>query len=96
VSIRQVLPLSIVSLIALAGCASLDTEGLERQIEQSIANQAAGYKVEVSCPEDVDAGEGNNFDCTVVGENGNKATIRVIQEDGEGDVRWEISEDIDE
>jgi hypothetical protein len=81
-------------ILALGACAPLDTDGLEAQIEQSIARQAGGFKVEVDCPDDVKAEKGNNFECTVVAENGSRATIRVIQEDGEGDVRWEITEDI--
>jgi len=84
--------LLVVSL-AVVGCGSseapviLDTEKVERAIEQSILAQR-GKRARVSCPSGVHQKQGLTFSCTAV-LGGEDTRFVVTQRDGAGRVRYE-------
>jgi hypothetical protein len=93
---RQLLLLACV-LVTLTACTRyLDMDEVESELEQGVAQRTDGVNVEVDCPDDIEAKQGENFECTATAEDGTRAKIEVFQEDDEGNVRWEITELLDE
>jgi Domain of unknown function (DUF4333) len=81
----------------LTGCTRyLDTTEVESELEKGVAQRADGLDVQVDCPDDIEAKQGENFECTATADDGSKAKIEVTQEDDKGNVRWKITELIDE
>jgi hypothetical protein len=88
----------IVGAATLAGCGGstktvtvsrviLDTEKVERSIEQSILAQRH-FRAVVSCPSGVHQGKGLTFECVATLANGRKTRFRVSQRDGRGAVTY--------
>jgi hypothetical protein len=85
-------------LLAVAACSAefsvggdrLDTELLEEQIAQGVADQLGVQLTSVECPDDVAVEAGDEFECTWTDEAGDSGPVRVIQEDDQGNVSWEI------
>ncbi|MDZ7577678.1 MAG: DUF4333 domain-containing protein [Candidatus Nanopelagicales bacterium] len=78
--------------IGIASCSVtpiLDTGKAEGEIEKGILQQA-GVAVAVDCPEGIIAKAGEVFECVGTAEDGEKITIKVTQEDDEGNVAWEV------
>jgi uncharacterized protein DUF4333 len=84
--------LVVIAALAFAGCGSdtLDAGDIESEVVPQIEEQTGTRDVEVACPDDVEAEEGAVFECDVSAEGGIEAKLKVTQEDGEGNVRWEI------
>jgi hypothetical protein len=81
-------------LVALSGCGSddperviLDTERVERSIEQSVKEQR-NLEADVSCPVNIEQKKGNDFTC-VAKVRGKEFEFRVTQTDSEGHVTYE-------
>jgi len=86
--------LSAVALLGLAACGDkkLDTDKLEGKISAGIEKQA-GVKVKsVDCPSDVKVEAKNTFTCKAATINGQTATVKVTQQDDEGNVRYEVGQ----
>ena len=86
--------LVIVSALALASCgeATLDTANIEDEIAPQVADQTGTKDVEISCPDDIEAKKGDEFDCDVTAAGGLEAKVKVVQENDDGDVNWELVE----
>ena len=94
---RRPLLLLACILLTLTACTRyLDMGEVESELEQGVAQRTDGVNVEVDCPDDIEAKQGENFECTATADDGTRAKIDVFQEDDDGNVRWEISELLDE
>lgn len=76
---------------ALAGCGTdtVNMENAEREIAAGLEEETGAPDVEVTCPEEVEAKEGDTFDCTATTGN-ERAKVHVTQRDDEGNLRWEL------
>lgn len=87
------LPLAAaVALVGLAGCGSsdvviLNTETVERAIEQSVLTQRH-LRANVTCPSGVHQQKGLTFNCTALLPHGARTTFRVTQTDDKGHVTY--------
>jgi hypothetical protein len=81
----------IVLGLALSACGEdkLDTGNIEDEIAPQLATEYGTKDADVSCPDDVDAEKGGEFDCDVTAPGGVETKVRVTQEDDEGNVSWE-------
>jgi hypothetical protein len=87
--------LAAVVLFAVAAVActkTLDTDGLESQLQDDIERQTTTTITSVSCPEDVEVEAGRSFDCTAEEEGGATFTIEVTQRDDQGNVDWTVTD----
>ena len=73
--------------LAVAGCGStVDSEQMEEDLANQLSEQAGveAADVSVDCPDDEEAEEGNEFDCTLTAPNGDEVTVNVtITNDGD-------------
>jgi hypothetical protein len=75
--------------IAAAACTkTLDTDGLESELQSQIEAETQSPITSVDCPEDVEVETGRSFDCKAEQEGGATLTIRVTQQDDQGNVEW--------
>jgi hypothetical protein len=81
----------IVACLALSACgeSTLDTGNIEDEIAPQLAEEYGTKDADVSCPDDIEAKEGEEFDCDVTAPGGVEAKVTVTQEDDEGNVTWE-------
>ena len=69
----------------LAGCGGEVTdvsEGVNQLNEQELAQ----FNVELDCPDEVDGGEGTEFECTLRGKQGGetrKVKLKIVERDGD-------------
>lgn len=84
--------LVIVASLSLAACgdATLDTANVEDQIAPKLEQETGTKDVEVSCPDDVEAKKGDEFECDVTAPGGSKAKVKVVQQNDDGDVTWDL------
>lgn len=80
------------ALLGVAGCGAkqvviLNTETVERAIEQSILQQRH-LRAQVTCPSGVHQQKGQSFNCTAFLARGGKTTFRVTQTDDNGHVTY--------
>jgi len=78
--------------LALSACGgkTLNTDKLEPKIKQGIEQQA-GVKVKsVDCPNDVEIKAGGRFNCIATTTAGDRAAVRVVQQDDKGNVRYQV------
>ncbi|MGE5227472.1 MAG: DUF4333 domain-containing protein [Planctomycetaceae bacterium] len=85
----RVIGACLLALVAVGCTRTLDTKGLEAQIQQILADRGGPKVSQVSCPEGIKVQQGESFDCTATGE-GSTWTIRVTQADDQGKVNIEI------
>jgi Domain of unknown function (DUF4333) len=77
--------------VAAAACTkTLDTDGLETELQSQIQEQTQSTISSVDCPADVEVETGGTFDCTAEQESGATLTIRVTQSDDQGNVEWTV------
>ena len=91
---RRPLTAACVLAAALAvGCGTqkLDIENAEKTIGKRLGQEAAGAKVLVDCPNEVEIKRGDTFNCRATAEGKKPATVRVTQLDDEGRVRWVVT-----
>jgi uncharacterized protein DUF4333 len=78
-------------LLVLPACtATLDTQKLEDQIAQGIQEQTGATGVTVDCPDDIEAKAGDEFECQATADDGTNATVKVTQNDDQGNVTWSV------
>jgi hypothetical protein len=83
--------LVIAGALMLAGCGQkLDTGKIESDVKRELVGKTGANVVSVDCPGDVEAKQGDTFQCTARTAEGGQVPIEVIQEDGEGTVRWRV------
>lgn len=90
------LAIAMVAALALvaAGCGSstLDTAEIEDEVQELAEDR--DLQVEgVTCPDDIEAKEGDEFDCDVELEGGDEIEAEVTQRNDDGDVRIRIDAD---
>jgi len=85
--------LALVPLLLLGSACTdrIDVPGLEARVAQDLRSQ---YETSftVSCPDDVEVGQGRNFECTARGADGTTMTLRMTQVDDQASVTYEIVE----
>ncbi len=85
----------VIAILAVAvltvglGRTRLTTADVEAQIADAIANEL-GVPTTVTCPDVVDAGKGLTFTCDVKVSDGKTATVKVTQNDDDGNVTWDV------
>lgn len=87
---RYILVIAVALSLAACGEATLDTGNIEDEIAPQVADQTGTKDVELSCPDDVEAKKGDEFECDVTAAGGVEAKVKVVQENDEGDVNWEL------
>jgi hypothetical protein len=81
----------VAGLLVLPACtATLDTAKLEEQIAQGIEEQTGATGVTVDCPDDIEAKAGDEFECQATSDDGTDATVKVTQNDDQGNVTWAV------
>jgi hypothetical protein len=83
---------AVPAAFALSACGTkmLNTDKLETKIKQGIEQQAGVRVRSVNCPSNVEIKAGGTFNCTAVTTGGDRATVRVVQQDDQGHVRYEV------
>lgn len=84
--------LAVVAVVALAGCSgdsSLNTNKLAGQMQRRL--RSAGVRLKrIECPKARPLKNADTFDCHATAKNGALITIRAVQSDTRGHVRWEV------
>ncbi len=81
----------VAGLLVMPACtAKLDTTKLEEQIAQGIQEQTGATGVTVDCPDDIEAKAGDEFECQATSDDGTNATVKVTQNDDQGNVTWAV------
>lgn len=81
-----------VLIIVASMTTQIDTQGLERELEEQIEERTSTPIASVDCPDDVEVEAGGTFECTGTAESGATFTISVVQTDDQGNVRWEVTD----
>jgi hypothetical protein len=88
---HALLAAAALAALVLSACSSkLDTDKAEKEIRKGISDQTGVEISRVRCPDDVEAEKGSTFNCVAVAESGQRATVRVRQQDDEGSVTWRV------
>jgi hypothetical protein len=89
---RATATLACLGVLLLAGCGKkkLDTAKIEDGVKQGLTERTGARINSVACPDDVEAKQGDTFRCTVRVSTGERLPIEVVQEDGDGRVRWRL------
>lgn len=89
---RLLVPVLAVAALAGAGCGDkkLDTGKLEDRIKDGIQKQAGVQIRSVDCPDDVTVKKGDTFNCRATTTSGQTATVKVTQQDDEGNVNYQV------
>ena len=85
----RVIGACLLALVAVGCTRTLDTKGLETQIQRFLAERGGPKMSQVSCPDGIKVQQGESFDCTATGD-GSTWTIHVTQANDRGDVNIEI------
>jgi Domain of unknown function (DUF4333) len=89
--VAPALALVIAAAFVAAGCSQkLDTGEIESGIQRDLAERTGTRIASVDCPDDVEADQGDRFRCTARAAAGERVPVEVIQEDGDGRVRWRL------
>jgi hypothetical protein len=80
-----------VAVAAVACSKSLDTGGLETQLESQLNTQLKTTGITVDCPSDIKAESGGTFDCTATVPDAGTVTVHVTQTDNDGHVTWAVT-----
>jgi hypothetical protein len=86
IGVAAAIVVAIVVMVAF-GSKTIDSEDLESDLADQVTsefNVAGGDEVEVSCPDDIEVEEGQQFECdaTINGEHATTIQIRLIDDDG--------------
>ena len=87
--------LAAIAVLAIAAAActkTLDTDGLEGELQSQIEAQTDSTITSVDCPADVEVETGGTFECTAEEESGATFTLQVTQTDDQGRVEWEVTD----
>ena len=85
---------AVPALLALSACGTrvLNTDKLETSIKRGIEQQAGVRVKSVSCPNKVELKAGGTFNCIALTTGGDRATVRVVQQDDQGHVRYQVAD----
>ena len=94
---REIAALATVAFALLAaGCGStVDAAQMEDDLATQLSEQAGvdPADVSVACPDDEEAEEGNEFDCTLTAPNGDEVTVNVTITNGGDSFEAEVPQD---
>ena len=95
-SLRRLIPALAAALfvaLPLAGCGTkkLTTDKVETEIEKGLKQQQSLQTVDVKCPREVELKAMSSFDCPVTADKV-KGTIKVTQQDDQGNIRWQVKQ----
>jgi hypothetical protein len=79
-----------VASAAVACSKTLNSGGLETELQTQLNSQLDTSGITVDCPEDIKAEAGGEFDCTGAVPAAGTITIHVKQTDADGHVTWEV------
>jgi len=91
---RKTSTLFLVALFAIATAAcnpTLDDSALEQQISSGITEQTGTGVATIDCPSGRPLQAGDTFNCTATTDDGTTLTITVVQNDNQGNVHWEVT-----
>ena len=81
------IPLTTALVAAIAGCGDVKIDsGKAEDLARKVAGSGTVKLTSVSCPDDVKAKKGADFDCDLVYADGTKGTITIHQQDDEGHI----------
>ena len=82
------IPLATALVVAIAGCGEVKIDsGKAEDLAEKVAGSGTVKLTSVSCPDDIKAKKGDDFDCDLVYADGTKGTITIHQENDEGSIR---------
>ena len=82
------IPLTTALVVAVAGCGEVKIDsGKAEDLARKVAGSGTVKLTSVSCPDDIKAKKGADFECDLVYADGTKGTITIHQQDDEGSVR---------
>ena len=82
------IPLTTALVVAIAGCGEVKIDsGKAEGLAEKVAGSGTVKLTSASCPDDIKAKKGADFDCDLVYADGTKGTITIHQQDDEGSVR---------
>lgn len=87
--------IAVTSILGLlSGCtpSDLDTDKLETIITAEFSKQTDIAVESVDCPKTIKLKSENSFDCQINAFDGKKLGVIVSQDDGEGNISWDIEE----
>ena len=84
---------ALLILVLLVDCAprTLRSEVLERQLSNALSSRLHVSGIDVACPSDVRAKDGDRFVCVATAPNGDRLRLIVTQIDDDGSVTWETA-----
>jgi hypothetical protein len=81
------LAITAVLAVSLAACGETKIDsGKAEGLVKKVAESAGASVKEVTCPDDIKAKKGADFDCDFTLEDGTKGTITIHQKDDEGNI----------
>src|SRR3954463_12448855 len=82
------IPLTTALVVAIAGCGEVKIDsGKAEDLAKKVANSGRVKLTSVSCPDDIKAKKGADFDCDLVYADGAKGTITIHQTNDGGGVQ---------
>lgn len=87
---RFVVALTTLSMLAVAGCGSLDESKVEDGIKRELGKLGADLR-SVECPQNVEMKRGGTFNCTAIGTDDTRLAVPVTQRDDKGNVDFRVS-----
>jgi hypothetical protein len=83
-----VIPLAAALVAAIAGCGEVKIDsGKAEGLAKKVAGSGTVKLTSASCPDDIKAKKGADFDCDLVYADGTKGTITIHQENDDGSIR---------
>jgi hypothetical protein len=84
---------AVAAVPALSACGTkvLNTDKLEPTIKQGLEQQAGVRIKSVSCPDKVKLEAGGTFNCTALTTGGDRASVKVVQQDDKGHVSYQVA-----
>jgi len=85
-------PATLLALVVLGACGiSLDIAGVEKSVQDGIAQQLDLAMSSVTCPSESRAAKaGDTFECTGKPEIGGSISVQVTQKDDLGNIEWKV------
>lgn len=87
---------AVLVALVLGACAkTLDSGELEDELTTQLSEEAGVNPddVSVSCPDDIEAEKGKEFDCTLTAPNGDEVTVVVTLTNDDGGFEAEVPEE---
>ncbi len=88
----ETLVLCLGAALALTGCTRrLDLDKLKTELKAGLTSQLGVTIKDVTCPEDREIKVADTFECKASSQGGASITLKVTQNDDQGNVKWEVA-----